>query len=230
MSKTDNEDLDRYLEKMTSDVAKNISKAKEMLAADTEDNIKKSDEKTIEKRPSTDDSDDDDSDDDDDNNDKKKSKNENEEVEKTKEDQMEITNKTDKKNPAVSADPEADEEKEKQARLVRENDAKVKKWKDSLKGVGNKGLGKSGSKRHKFKARDNSNAISKGSVRRLCRRAGIKRISGELYESVRKDCRDFVTKIVTGAITYCQHSRRRTIILPDMLNSFKIHNQYIYGV
>ncbi|RYO75668.1 hypothetical protein DL766_003809 [Monosporascus sp. MC13-8B] len=49
-----------------------------------------------------------------------------------------------------------------------------------------KGLGgKHGAKRHRKILRDNINGITKPAIRRLARRGGVKRISGNIYEEIR---------------------------------------------
>lgn len=49
----------------------------------------------------------------------------------------------------------------------------------SGRGKGGKGLGKGGAKRHRKVLRDNIQGITKPAIRRLARRGGVKRISGE---------------------------------------------------
>ncbi|KAI4746443.1 hypothetical protein E4T50_03175 [Aureobasidium sp. EXF-12298] len=57
-------------------------------------------------------------------------------------------------------------------------------------GVGGKGLRKSTAKRHRKILRDNIKGITKGSIRRLARRGGVKRISATIYEEVRFALKD----------------------------------------
>ncbi|KAL8824690.1 MAG: hypothetical protein Q9191_004881, partial [Dirinaria sp. TL-2023a] len=52
-------------------------------------------------------------------------------------------------------------------------------------GSGGKGLGKGGFKRHRKIVRDSIQGITKGDIRRLARRGGVKRISGDIYDTVR---------------------------------------------
>ena len=54
------------------------------------------------------------------------------------------------------------------------------------RGKGGKGLGKGGAKRHRKVLRDNIQGITKPAIRRLARRGGVKRISGLVYEEVRR--------------------------------------------
>ena len=55
----------------------------------------------------------------------------------------------------------------------------------SGRGGGGKGLGKGGTKRHRVILRDNIQGIAKGSIRKLARRGGVKRLSGLVYEEIR---------------------------------------------
>ena len=55
----------------------------------------------------------------------------------------------------------------------------------SGRGKGGKGLGKGGAKRHRKVMRENIQGITKPAIRRLARRGGVKRISGDIYEETR---------------------------------------------
>ncbi|ETN14869.1 histone H4 [Phytophthora nicotianae INRA-310] len=55
----------------------------------------------------------------------------------------------------------------------------------SGRGKGVKGIGKGSSKRHRFILRDNIQGISRKSIRRLARRAGVMRMSALVYEESR---------------------------------------------
>ncbi|THV93321.1 hypothetical protein D6D27_04433 [Aureobasidium pullulans] len=95
-------------------------------------------------------------------------------------------------------------------------------------GLGGKGLGKSTAKRHRCVIRsrcylgdpangyhskilrDNINGITKGSIRRLARRGGVKRISATIYDEV-------------------QCTVRKTITVPDVVFVLNRHGTPIYG-
>ncbi|THX80729.1 hypothetical protein D6C81_06785 [Aureobasidium pullulans] len=82
-------------------------------------------------------------------------------------------------------------------------------------GLGGKGLGKSTAKRHRCVIRsrcylgdpangyhskilrDNINGITKGSIRRLARRGGVKRISATIYDEVRAALKDRLKLVPT---------------------------------
>src|SRR6218665_2747117 len=72
----------------------------------------------------------------------------------------------------------------------------------SGRGKGGKGLGKGGAKRHRKVLRDNIQGITKPAIRRLARRAGVKRISGLIYEENRGVLKVFLDKVIRDAVTY----------------------------
>tara|TARA_B100000405_G_scaffold13983_2_gene11640 strand:+ start:7159 stop:7476 length:318 start_codon:yes stop_codon:yes gene_type:complete len=99
----------------------------------------------------------------------------------------------------------------------------------SGRGKGGKGLGKGGAKRHRKVLRDNIQGITKPAIRRLARRSGIKRISGELYETVRGHTKTFLTNVICDAITYTEHARRRTVSAMDLVYALKRQDISAYG-
>ena len=63
--------------------------------------------------------------------------------------------------------------------------------------------------------------ISKGSIRRLARRGGVKRISSNVYSHSRQIIVTFLDKIMRDALTYMEHSRRKTLTTPDVIYALK---------
>lgn len=94
------------------------------------------------------------------------------------------------------------------------------------KGIGKKtlnnkiGSGRNGLKRHR-KVLDGSGAHNKPAIRRLARRAGIKRISGEFYDEASAALRAWLGKIIVDASVYAEHARRLTVVLNDVLMALK---------
>ncbi|KAF7151968.1 hypothetical protein RHSIM_Rhsim02G0120900 [Rhododendron simsii] len=60
---------------------------------------------------------------------------------------------------------------------------------------GGKGLGKGGAKRHHKVLRDNIQGITKPVIRRLARKAGVKRI------------KIFLENVIRDAVTYTEHAK-----------------------
>lgn len=99
----------------------------------------------------------------------------------------------------------------------------------SGRGKGGKGLGKGGAKRHRKVLRDNIKGITKPAIRRLARRAGVRRISGMIYDETRKVMRDFLEDIVQRASVYTEHAKRRTVTAMDVVYALKSKGKILYG-
>ena len=99
----------------------------------------------------------------------------------------------------------------------------------SAKGKGGKGLGKGGAKRHRKIVRDNIAGVTKPAIRRLARRGGVKRISGLIYEETRTVLKGFLESTIKDAVTYTEHSRRKTVTALDVVYALKRQGKTIYG-
>ena len=89
--------------------------------------------------------------------------------------------------------------------------------------------GNNANKRQKKVLRENVRAVTKGSIRRLARRGGVKRISAELYEEVRKTLKSFVEGVVRDATAYTEHARRKTVTAGDVVNALRKRGKILYG-
>jgi histone H4 len=96
---------------------------------------------------------------------------------------------------------------------------------------GGKGTGKLGAKRFMktSKHADEVNGITKPSIRRLARRSGIKRISTYTYSETRANLKAFLQTIVSDALIYTKHARRKTMTASDVVYSLKKNGHKIYG-
>lgn len=72
------------------------------------------------------------------------------------------------------------------------------------------------------------NAITKGSVKRLARRGGVKRISGDIVREANKSLKTFLTDVIKNAIVYADHVNRKTVTTQDVLLSLKKLNKIMY--
>ena len=99
-----------------------------------------------------------------------------------------------------------------------------------MKGMGKgiKGLGKGGIKRYR-KINSLSNYITKPAARRLARRGGVKRISSNIYEEMRGIQRISLEQILRDAIVYAEHSRRKTVMVSDVIHSLRLNGRSLYG-
>ena len=85
------------------------------------------------------------------------------------------------------------------------------------------------SKRVKKVLKENANGVTRGSIKRLARRGGIKRISGLLYDEVRAVLNAFVDNVVLGATAYAEHAHRKTVSSADVVNSLRRSGKQLYG-
>ena len=96
-------------------------------------------------------------------------------------------------------------------------------------GKGGFGKGKLGAKRHRHTQKDPFQGITKSAIRRLCRRGGVKRISGLIYEEVRALAKIFLENAIRDSMTYTEHARRKTISTIDVVYALKRQGKAIYG-
>ena len=63
--------------------------------------------------------------------------------------------------------------------------------------------------------------LSKGAVRRLARRGGVKRISGEVYREANSILKVFLKNIIESAVLYVDHAKRKTVTPRDIVMALK---------
>ena len=103
------------------------------------------------------------------------------------------------------------------------------KHKQMAKGKTSGGAKGVSTKRQKKVLRENVKGITRGAIRRLARRGGVKRISGEVYEEVRKTLKAFVEGVVRDATAYTEHAKRKTVTALDVVNALRKRGKLIYG-
>ncbi|KAJ5523014.1 hypothetical protein N7494_013200 [Penicillium frequentans] len=96
-------------------------------------------------------------------------------------------------------------------------------------GLGGKGLGKGGAKRHRKILRDQILGITKPAIRRLARRGGVKRISSMVYEETRGVLKAFLEGVIREAVTYTEHAQRKTVTSLDVIYALKRQGRPVYG-
>ncbi|RCN32216.1 core histone H2A/H2B/H3/H4 [Ancylostoma caninum] len=99
----------------------------------------------------------------------------------------------------------------------------------AITGPSGKGLGKCASKRHKKYRSEPIQGITKPAIRRLARRAGVKRISGLIYAETRDVLRTFLSCVIRDAVTYCEHAKRNTVTAMDVVYALKRQGRTLYG-
>lgn len=86
-----------------------------------------------------------------------------------------------------------------------------------------------GALRHRKVLRDNIAGITKGAIRRMARRGGVKRISGLVYEELRDGLRTFLSNVMRDTTAYTEHARRKTVRAVDVVHALKRQGRTIYG-
>ncbi|KAF3935556.1 hypothetical protein ABW19_dt0202739 [Dactylella cylindrospora] len=98
------------------------------------------------------------------------------------------------------------------------------------RGKQGRGLGVGlGAIRHRGILRDNINGVTKPAIRRLARRGGVKRISGGIYEEIRGVVKKRLEDILRDCVAYCEHAKRKTVTVTDVIFALKRIGTPIYG-
>lgn len=64
-------------------------------------------------------------------------------------------------------------------------------------------------------------AVNRPSLRRLCRRGGVKRISGSLKARVQADVEGVLEQILRRTVALVEHSKRKTVSVADVVNALR---------
>ena len=91
------------------------------------------------------------------------------------------------------------------------------------------GDAKGSAARMKKANKDAVRGVTKGGIRRLARRGGVKRISGAMYDDVRGILRTFVEGVVRDATAYTEHAKRKTLSALDVVHALKKRGRVLYG-
>lgn len=94
---------------------------------------------------------------------------------------------------------------------------------------GKSSAAKGSNKRVKKLLKSNASGITKGAIRRLARRSGVKRLSALTYDEVRQSIRGFAEGVVTDATAYTECAKRKTVTAGDIVNALKKKGKMIYG-
>ncbi|KAK3645726.1 hypothetical protein LTR56_008913 [Elasticomyces elasticus] len=91
------------------------------------------------------------------------------------------------------------------------------------------GLGHKSLKRHRKIMRDNLQGVSKGDIRRLARRGGVKRISGMLYQDTRLVLRQYLEKVLKDVCAVVENCGRKTVTTSDVVFALYRQGRTLYG-
>ena len=86
-----------------------------------------------------------------------------------------------------------------------------------------------GFKRHQHQPRDIVKGISRGSIRRMALRAGVKRISRGCEVRMRQQLIRYVNTLTRDSLVYASYAKRKTVYLRDALAALLYHNQNVLG-
>jgi histone H4 len=89
-------------------------------------------------------------------------------------------------------------------------------------------LGKKTVKRAEIKRTDRT-SLTRGGIRRLARRGGVKRLSVGVYSEVRDFVDYFLNIVVKDAAVLCESTKRKTITSMDVIYALKKSGRTIYG-
>ncbi|KAB8297863.1 hypothetical protein EYC80_001658 [Monilinia laxa] len=98
------------------------------------------------------------------------------------------------------------------------------------KGPGARGIGGGPRlRRHRKVLKDNINGITKGDIRRLARRGGVKRISALIYHDVREAIKARLYEVLRDCCTIVEHGKRKTVTVNDVIWALRRQGRPIYG-
>ncbi|CAD6504774.1 BgTH12-00277 [Blumeria graminis f. sp. triticale] len=99
--------------------------------------------------------------------------------------------------------------------------------------LASKGIGATrnfmGTKRMRKLTKDNIRALTKGDIRRLARRGGVKRISGSIYDEIRNTVKSYLKNVLKEICDVVEHGQRKTVIVNDVIFVLKRLDRPIYG-
>ena len=71
--------------------------------------------------------------------------------------------------------------------------------------------------------------VTKGALRRLARRGGVKRIADNTYNVGREFIDSMLVKITRDSIVYAEAAKRKTITAMDVVYALKRNGKTLYG-
>ena len=90
-------------------------------------------------------------------------------------------------------------------------------------------VGKKSVKRNEIKKTEGNTSLTRGGIRRLARRGGVKRISSNTYSEVRDFVDYFLNIVVKDSAVFCEHAKRKTITAFDVVYALKRSGRTLYG-
>ncbi|KAE9371290.1 histone-fold-containing protein [Stipitochalara longipes BDJ] len=97
------------------------------------------------------------------------------------------------------------------------------------RGKTSRGIGLKGHKRMRKLVRDTIQGVTKGDIRRLARRGGVKRISGTIYDDTRRELKRRLEEILRNVCFITEHSNRKTVTVTDVIYALRRMGTPVYG-
>jgi len=82
-------------------------------------------------------------------------------------------------------------------------------------------------RKHRKVLRDTISGITKPALQRLCHRAGIKRISNDIYESLRGNIKMYMEDILRKVVVFTERGQRRTVKVKDLEAALNMMGIYL---
>ena len=71
--------------------------------------------------------------------------------------------------------------------------------------------------------------IPKQGIRKLARKAGVKRMSKDVIQPARELLRKYVEQVIQDSLVYTEHARRKTMTAMDIVHALKRRKTTLYG-
>ena len=78
-----------------------------------------------------------------------------------------------------------------------------------------------GAQRRRTVLRNNIQGLTKAAFRRIARQAGVKRMTGTMYEELRNVAKHHMENVIRVSITYMEHDRRKMLGLNDVIRGIE---------
>ena len=97
------------------------------------------------------------------------------------------------------------------------------------KKIAKKGAVKGSARLRKGTAASKSVDMGRGSIRRLARRGGAKRLSGAVYPALEKALHDWLTENITDTLVFTEQAKRKTVTKGDFVHALQRQGKTICG-
>ncbi|KAF1928047.1 histone-fold-containing protein [Didymella exigua CBS 183.55] len=77
--------------------------------------------------------------------------------------------------------------------------------------------------------RDTIQGVTKGDIRRLARRGGVKRISATIYDHARQALKSRLSDILRKVVAVVEHTGRKTVCMTDIIFILNRQGRHLYG-